>query len=128
MEILPKRWHSATQSTLSAADQQSKAKIPTGKPGNDSRIIPPINLAKPVAPLRWHEAIHSDPELYRALCKGWSGPTPRRLAQLHRQRLGRPPYGGWPGQPFLYAATDVAQLAQLVAADHRAMFRRGVAL
>lgn len=85
--------------------------------GNHSQVIPPVNLVRPADPLRWHEVIHRHPEIYEALFVGWSGPNPRRLARLHRQRLGKHPYGGWQGQPYLYEAADVARLAQLLATE-----------
>jgi hypothetical protein len=106
--------------TPAARQQQSS------EAGNDSQISPPANLTRPVEPLRWHECLHRHPELCQALYKGWSPPTPHRLAKLHRERLGKSPYGGWPGQRFLYEASDVAQLAALVDAEHRARFPRGV--
>jgi hypothetical protein len=93
---------------------------------NHSHPLPPVNFAKPAHPLRWHEAIHRHPDLARALCRGWSGPTPNRLARLYRDRLGREPYGGWPGQQLLYEAAEIAQLAEQLAAEHRANFRRGL--
>ena len=104
-----------------AATQQQSTEA-----GNHSQIFPPVNLTRPVQPLRWHEALHKHPELHRSLYRGWRQPSPHRLAQLHRERLGRPPYGGWPGQSFLYEAKDVALLDELVAAEVRAMFPRGV--
>jgi hypothetical protein len=88
----------------------------------------PVNLTRPANPLRWHEVLHQSPEIARRLQQGYNPPTPHRLAKAWRQCFGQPPYGGWPGQRFLYEAAMVPALAQwLEQQQPRTSFRRGAA-
>lgn len=104
--------------------------IPTDQPGNTRTQAPPVCTDKPAQPLRWHEAFCRVPELRRVLWETTDKlPTPHHLARAYRDCFGRSPYGGWPGQRYLYDLPDVIELTRWLqerqAAAVTVRFRRG---
>jgi hypothetical protein len=50
-------------------------------------------------------------ETWEALSHCRPFPGPIGLARAYRERFGRSPYGGWPGQPLSYTRAEVLELA-----------------